>query len=335
MKFKKIIVFLLLISISVSLIGCGTIGKMFSKDDDEKDILRTDGDNNQLADDENTRETVLYYKDDNGYIVPVMRNIPWPEDKSIAKAAIKNITDGVANREDIGQIGLLPVIPSGTRILGMSIKPDGLCKVDFSNEMVNYDSKAEETAMVQAIVYTLTEFDTISEVEILIEGKSINNLSYGTDLSMPIARENINFLDIADDYDTKVTLYYKGTTNGINEYYVPVTVPTTAYTTDLHTVLSKLFEGPPQFAELCTDIPYEAELLGVETKDGIAYINLSDSVKGSLDQAAFEDMYKNIALTLDQFDEITDIEILIDGKTLEEAGLEIVNPDVPVFANEH
>lgn len=335
MKFKKIIVFLLLISISISLIGCGTIGKMFSKDGDEKDIMRSEGEDNQLANEENTRETVLYYKDDNGYIVPVMRKIPWPEDKSIAKAAIRNITDGVANREDIGQIGLLPVIPSGTEILGMSIKPDGLCKVDFSSEILNYDSKSEEISMVQAIVYTLTEFETISEVEILIEGKSFNNLSYGTDLSMPIARENINFLDIADDYDTKVTLYYRSTTNGLYNYYVPVTVPTTAYTSNLHTVLSKLFEGPPEFAGLYTDIPLEIELLGVEPEDGIAYINISDTDIESLDQATFDDMYTNIALTLDQFDEITGIEILIDGKTIEDAGLNIVNPDIPVFANTH
>ena len=47
-------------------------------------------------------------------------------------------------------------------------------------------------------------------------------------------------------------------------------------------------------------------------------------------------MVKNIGLTLSQFDEVEKVELLIDGKGIEELGLEFnIDTTIPAFANEY
>lgn len=331
-KFNNVIAVIVVLTLAV---GVFAVKNLFWKnDEDQFDTMRDSNDFFDEATDDTMRETILYYKDDNGFIVPVMRKIPW--ETGIAKATLRNMTDDVVLREDIGTIGLLPIIPVGTEVFGMSIN-EGLCKVDFSSQILNYESKQDEIALVTGIVYALTEFEAISEVQIMINGENKSSLAYGTDLSKPLARKDINLTAEASGDQTKVVVYYKGTTNGIDEYYVPVTIPTNAPSENIQTALKELFKGPDEYIGLWPDIPATAEFLGVEVNNGIAYVNINESAKESLkDQATFEAMSKSIALTLEQFAEIENIEILLEGITLEEAGIEIITSDtLPVFANEY
>jgi germination protein M len=105
----------------------------------------------------------------------------------------------------------------------------------------------------------------------------------------------------------------------------------------MYTALEELFEGPPESSGLYTDIPMGVELKGVEFKDGVAIVDLSGDTKESImNQQAFDSMNKNIALTLSQFDEVEKVEMLIEGKTLEEAKMNLSTPEaIPTFANEY
>ena len=73
--------------------------------------------------------------------------------------------------------GLISPIPPGTRVLGLQVK-DGLATVDFSEEIHNNfnGGAAMESLLLDSIVYTLTEFDTIDQVQILVEGKVIESI---------------------------------------------------------------------------------------------------------------------------------------------------------------
>ncbi len=64
-------------------------------------------------------------------------------------------------------------IPSGTRLLNIYIQ-NGICFVDFSKEFITNHSggSAGETMTLYSIVNTLTEFNTIKGVQILVEGKT-------------------------------------------------------------------------------------------------------------------------------------------------------------------
>ena len=131
--------------------------------------------------------------------------------------------------------------------------------------------------------------------------------------------------------------YYKGTNLEEDfEYFVPITIPTLAPVPNVYTALETLFDGPPEGLGLESDIPEGASFHGVDVKDGIAYVDISfDNEELSEDGVILNRMIKNIGLTLSEFDEIAQVEMLIDGKTLEEAGIDIdMDKAIPAFANE-
>ncbi len=342
MNTKKVIVFLLSISLVLSICGCSAIDNMKDMvtggDNEEGQLEMVQSDTSeedfQVVSEDNMRETVLYYKNASGYIVPVRRMIPWEE--GIAKAALRNMIDSPVVREDIGAIGLVPTIPAGTEIIGMSINDEtGLCKVNFSSEVLNYNTEDDELSLIESVVYTLTEFPAISKVQFMIDGKFNKKLKFGSDLSNIFNREDINLDETVSASGAKMVVYYKSTSNGEFEYYVPVTIQTSAPSANVLTALEKLFEGPSELSGLYTDIPVGVELQGVEISQGIAYVDLSQNASEIIqDQATYDMMSKNIALTLKQFGEIQNIEILIDGQTTEEAGMGFNSPEaMPVFAN--
>lgn len=305
-------------------------------DTDDIEIIRSDEDYYfEVTDDDSMRETVLYFKDKQGLLVPVMRRIPWEE--GIAKLALRNMVDSPETRESLGSTGLSPIIPQGTEILGMAIDPEtGLCKVDFSRHVLNVESKEDEENLLNGVVYTLTEFPTINEVQFLVEGETVPVFTHGTDTSRTFKRENINLAGDISDANSKVLVYYKGNNYEENfEYYVPVTVPTLAPVPNMYTALELLFDGAPSDLGLTSDIPEGVNFHGVDVSNGTAYVDISFDYDYPSDvETVLNGMVRNIGLTLGQFEDIQEVELLVDGKTLEEAGLDVyINDTIPTFAN--
>lgn len=306
-------------------------------EDDDITIIKSDDYDFEITDDSNMRKTVLYFKDKQGLLVPVMRKIPWEE--GIAKLALRNMVDSPELRESLSLTGLSPIIPAGTEILGMAIDQDtGLCKVDFSREVLNVESKEDEEDLINGVVYTLTEFPTIKEVKFLVEGESLSTFTHGTDVSSAFKRDNINLAGDIDEYGSKVLVYYKGVNEEENfQYYVPVTVPTLAPVPNMYTALELLFDGAPGELSLTSDIPEGATFHGVDVSNGVAYVDISfDYDYPDNINTVLNNMVKNIGLTLSQFEEIQEVELLVDGKTLDEAGLDVyIEETIPTFANEY
>jgi len=332
------IILVLAVGFSLKLLDFGKDKDSSILTGDDIEIIRSDDEYEfDVSDDDSMRETVLYFKDKQGLLVPVMRRIPWEE--GIAKLALRNMIDTPELRESLSRIGLYPIIPAGTKILGMAIDPDtGLCKVDFSREVLNVESKEDEENLIDGVVYTLTEFPTIKEVQFLVEGKTVPTFTHGTATSGTFKRGNINLTGNIIESGSKVVVYYKGENYEENfEYYVPVTIPTLAPVPNMYTALELLFDGPPSELELTSDIPEGVTFHGVDVSNGTAYVDISfDTDYPSDIDVVLNGMVRNIGLTLSQFEDIQEVELLIDGKTLEDAGLDVyINDTIPTFANEY
>ena len=235
---RRIILFglIIVLGLTVLSIGKNLINDRLSAKDDEIQIIRSDEEEVVVAEEEGVRKTVMYFRDADGYLVPVMRKIPWEE--GIARVTLNNMIDSAELRETLKPTGLLPVIPAGTEILGMSINDEtGLCKVDFSENVLSNQSEKEEESFIKGVVYTLTEFPAIKEVQILVGGKALPSLNYGGDISKPLARENINLVGKLEDGRSKVVVYYKGLNNEEFEYFVPVTITTLAQVANVYSAL--------------------------------------------------------------------------------------------------
>jgi len=339
---NKIIIPVLLV---ILILAIGIMFKLKGKDDnqssdlsDDIEIIRSDEDYEfELTDDDSMRKTVLYFKDKQGLLVPVMIKLPWEE--GIGKLALRNMVDSPELRETLEPTGLIPIIPAGTQILGMSINPDtGLCKVDFSREVLNCKSKEDEEDLINGVVYTLTEFPSVNEVQFLVEGKAVPTFTHGTDTSSTFKRENINLVGNLNSEGSKVVAYFKGYNLEEDfEYYVPVTIPTLAPVPNIYTALEVLFDGPPTGFGLTSDIPEGVTFHGVDVSENTAYVDISFDYEYPDDvDVVLKNMARNIGLTLSEFKDIESVELLIDGKTLEEAGLDVyINESIPAFANEY
>lgn len=326
MKSVRLIAALLIILLLlVSLSGC----KVFRKTKDTDVSLIIDGD---YLEEDGLRETVLYYRDDRGLIVPVMRRIPWEE--GIAKSAVNLLVDQPGVRDDLASVGLLPVLPAGTRVIGMSIN-DGLAKVDFNESILSYETEIDEKAIIQSIVYTLTEFDAIDEVQLLVDGKEIKKLPRGTKVKETLKRENINLSWDLEEEEIPVIVYYKTTTNGDDSFYIPVTKGVDALKADIKSVLAALIDGAPEEKGLYSELPAGVELNDVYVKDGVAYIDFSEEIENMpTSKSHQQSMIYELGLTLREIEpSISQIRILSSGKEIE------LNPEVslnlPTYSNIH
>jgi germination protein M len=296
---------------------------------------------NQLPDTDNTngtidarkRDTVLYYRDDKGYLVPVSVDIEWEE--GIAKAALARLIADNKSSEIAQKAGLYSAIPEGTDILGLTIR-DGLAKIDLSAEALNYNTAGEEELMIKSVVYTLTEFNTVDRVQFMFEGDTAESLQFGSNVGRPVFKENINAID--EGKGSKVTVFFYRVNEKGFKYFVPVTLSTGTAGTDMDAAVKCLLEGPPEGSDLLSDIPEGISINGMGVKNGIAYLNFEKGIfdyQGS--DSMGENIVKSIALTLKEYPSVAGVIFLTDGETASlPSGMMLESViDVPVFANEY
>jgi germination protein M len=138
-----------------------------------------------------TKEIALYFSDESGqYLVCETREIPKVE--GIARAAMQELIAGPSVES-----GLLPTIPVGTELLDINVRPDGVCIVDFSGELVvnHPGGSLNEEMTVYSVVNTLTQFPTIQEVQILVDGQKVETIAGHLDVSTTMARNEEIILD--------------------------------------------------------------------------------------------------------------------------------------------
>nr|WP_269438154.1 GerMN domain-containing protein [Phosphitispora fastidiosa] len=124
----------------------------------------------------------LCFADQNGdYLKTETREIVMVP--GLARAVVQELINGP--QED----GLSATIPEGTRLLDINIA-DGLCTLDLSSEFRenHWGGSSGEILTVYSVVNTLTQFSTVEQVEILIEGQKIDTLAGHMDLSVPVGR---------------------------------------------------------------------------------------------------------------------------------------------------
>lgn len=346
---KKILLIAVIAILCITLAACtnplASLREFFNKKAEVNEIPMEDEKEEEKTEDlsevaskqpEDTIATVLYYKDYDNLLVPVMRYIP-KGDLGIAKAAVKGIIYSPELMEDLKPTGLLPTLPQGTKINGAVIKEDGLAIIDFSQEFLNFDTKEGEALGVKALVYTLTEFPNINAVEIRVDGKTIDEMPYGTKIGGPLKRTEINLVkpENLSDKLSKVMVYYQKKGRGNYSYFVPLTKLVSGYTNSAEAALTELLEGPEVDVGLENPFPKGTNLLGVEVSDGIAFVNFSEEILDTGSPAEERAILKSIILTLKEFPAIKKVRIFVDGKTVENSNSigsdEYI--DVPVFVN--
>lgn len=193
-----------------------------------------------------TAQVTLYFKDANGYVAPISMNLPSKE--QIAQEALEYLVeDGPA--QALLPAGFTGLLPKGTQVKGINIVPDQkLAIVDFSESFASYNTQ-DERKIMEAVVWTLTGFPTIDQVQFRLEGKTMGEMPVdGTPLGEPLSRAMGINLEVAPGVNvgqaTPVTLYFHNETATQFEYFVPVTRMVNRTDQPNTAVMQQLVQGP-------------------------------------------------------------------------------------------
>lgn len=260
--------------------------------------------------------TELYLMDKHGYIVPA--SLPLPDTESVAKQALEYLVqEGPVT--DLLPNGFQAVLPAETVVKSMDLS-DGLATVDFSSELANYQAENEE-AILQSIVWTLTQFDSVKNVAIRIDGEPLTEMPVAhlsldrvLNREMGINNENSQVADIMNSHP--VTVYFVGSHEN-SSYYVPVTrrVPNSSMD-DAAVVVSELVKGPSPGTYLTSSLASDIALLNSSIADGVVTLNFNENVYSSSDgesKLVSEDMMQALVLSLTEQQGINKVSIEVNG----------------------
>ena len=271
--------------------------------------------------------TIVYYQDNDGYLVPVMCNVPLED--GIAKATLNLMVRNPGNDMQAARLGLRTILPENTTI-DLDIA-NGLARIDLSKEVLGLSDAAAEVNMIDAIVSTLTEFDTVKEVEFLIDGQKLEKLTHGTDISKRFTRGDINpeaAEGVTTTADAKpVTLYFPSEAGTV---VVPVT--RMVYSNpDINTAVLELAKGPSAMSDLESVLPAGCGLIDVKVENGVAKLNFTkELVDLALNSDGGRMALKALVLTCTQFDGIDTVEVYIEGEKFDPGEGTL---SIPTFAN--
>jgi len=119
-------------------------------------------------------------------LAPVLREIP--KTQAVATAAMNALLAGPNESELAAEPGMSTTIPSGTRLLGLSVG-DGIATVNLSREFESGGGSASVFGRLAQVVYTLTQFPTVQSVLFQLDGVPATVFSgEGVILDHPVGR---------------------------------------------------------------------------------------------------------------------------------------------------
>ena len=270
------------------------------------------------------QQTVVYYEDGDGYLVPVQRDVVRQD--GIAKATLELMVQSARNDMDAARLGLSPVVPEGTTF-DLDIA-NGHARVDLGRAVLTAGDKQQEENLRTAIVWALTEFDTVKDVNFLVDGQKRSTLTHGTNISGSYTRVGLNQEEQAAETfaDAQEVQMYFPAQDG--RLLVPVS--RTVYAQDdIATAVFEFLRGPKADSGLETPLGDDVQLLGVSVADGVVTINFSKAFTKIAEQSdGGVQAMRALMMTCTRYPGIRKVKILVDGEPYP-----LPVSDVPTFAN--
>lgn len=218
-KITKSAIAATVVTSTVLLSGCGLLGgkeeakQMDPPQNEAVDETVAKGENpaTEATDQEEAAtETVkrdLYLIDANGLVVPY--TVDLPKQNAAAKQVLEYLVAGGPLNEILPD-GFRAVIPQDTEV-SVNLK-DGTITADFSKEFQTYSPEDEEK-ILQAITWTLTQFENVNNVVISVNGYKLEEMPVnGTPIPADLSRAdgiNMDNSDVVDITNSRpVTLYF-------------------------------------------------------------------------------------------------------------------------------
>ncbi len=146
-------------------------------------------------------ELKLYFASADGMsVVQETREVYYSSNVTVERLVVEQLLKGPKDE------GLLSAIPTGTKVNSISVTENGVCIVNFDGTIETALTGITEKVTIYSIVNSLTELDSIKQVQILVNGATPHLSNVDVDLASPISRNEdiINSVPVEeieeDDY---------------------------------------------------------------------------------------------------------------------------------------
>lgn len=289
--------------------------------EDAADTNNEDAKADESDEDTDVNETVsrqLFLIDAGGMVASQTLELPKLESKEVAAQALEYLVKGgpVTN---ILPNGFQAVLPEGTEILSLNLQEDGTLIVDVSKEFENYEAQ-NELKILQAMTYTLTQFENVEEIQLMINGYPLAEMPVnGTPIAEGYSRANgINMIetDTLDLINSKpVTLYYPAEYNN-NQYFLPVTQYVMMDDADPYaSIVQALLEGPGYTTNLTRVFNADASLITEPSlKNGVLELVFNQNVlKDSGSTTIADDVMETLVRTLTDYQDVEALQVKVES----------------------
>ena len=242
-----------------------------------------------------------------------------------AKTAVAELIKGPVSDTNVA------VIEKDAKLLGTKIN-GGVATVNMSSHYSNKKG-VDELVLRFALVNTLCSIDGIDGIVINVEGVPIVSEKTGKEIGVISVNDIV--LDTQDkqqEEKREITLYFPSADgNSLAEEKRTVEVQNALSLEK--TVIAELIKGPGE-KTMSPSIPIGTKLLGIETKDGVCFVNFSTEFvsKANSGSLATTMTLYSVVNSLCALDSVTSVQILVNGETGVEYGNFVL--DIPYESND-
>ena len=209
----------------------------------------------------------------------------------LIKEVIESLTIG-SNKSNYIREGFKAVIPEGTKVLDIKLE-DSILTINFSKELLNVSQDSEEK-MLEAIIYSLTEIDSVKKIKILVEGEPLTNLPNSNKKIPELLDKNYGInkiynLDSIKD-TSKTTIYYLSKYNDYY-YYVPVTKISNENLEKAEIIINELKTTPIYHTNLISYLAASTNLTNYEILENSISLSFDNHLLAGIDD---EDMLEEV-----------------------------------------
>ncbi|MBM7541833.1 GerMN domain-containing protein [Amphibacillus cookii] len=331
---------LLLIFSVLTVSGCGIFNSEDTLEDIDVPKEEEQEDEEELVEDDQTegeeQETVarqLFLISEEGIVVPQTIEIPKADSNEVATQVLEYLVkDGPVSQ--LLPNGFEAVLPVGTEILGLNLQEDGTMIVDLSNEFKEYEASKEQQ-IIQAMTYTLTQFDNVDKVKLWINGFELTEMPVnGTPIMNGYSRANgINLIEseAIDLLNSEAVTVYYPTQLGPNFHYVPVTQHIEIDSDNRYqSIVQALLDGPSYQSNFLHVFNPNVEILDIEElEDGILSIEFTEEILADVNEAYIADeVIETLVLTLTDQPDVSALSISVADieQVFNEHGVPYIEP---------
>lgn len=295
---KKGIILLLLFTLFSSLfIGCTS------------NELTEDPANNQVGNTVTNTFTLYYGDSNNEEFVTEVRELTYSKDDDPYVVVLEELFKGPKNESYRNNIS------TETKVYG-TIKQDNKIIINLSKEFGQFSGSMAELFAVGSIVNTLTSFEEIDQVKILVEGEElIGPIGEPRGFMDPFVKNSISHPAKTEEF----TLYFGNSdATGVSPEKRAISVNGNESQEELtKLVLEGLVKGPDS-KNLYRTIPPEVAVLSVKIENKIAYVDFSEEMHtkhwgGATGEAL---TIASIVNTLTEFEDIDLVKMTVVGQPL-------------------